>query len=112
MRATMQVRLDTSLAVVDPGALIHQAPIDSGAAAPAGGGAAAAAAAKLKHTAVVIFSYLKSYEQMGKAVFRFAACGLVPVPRGFRAWSCHVGISEAATDALERPGAAPRSRGL
>jgi hypothetical protein len=63
------VRLDTSLAAVDPGALIHQAPLvrDGGGASTKGSGGAAP---KQRHTAVVIFSYLKSWEQMGKAQFR------------------------------------------
>ena len=65
----LQVRLDTSLAAVDPGALIHQAPLVS-ANANSGSSRVAGTQPIPQHTAVVIFSYLKSWERMGKAQFR------------------------------------------
>lgn len=55
-----QVQLDTSLAAIDPGALFQT---DFGPGSPPPG-------QKPKHTAVVIFAFLKSYEHMGKAVFK------------------------------------------
>ncbi|KAI8470157.1 MAG: SGNH hydrolase-type esterase domain-containing protein [Monoraphidium minutum] len=83
--SVLKVRLDTSVAVVDPGALIHQAPLagggggGGGAGSSSSGGGGGGGAAKPKHTAVVIFSYLKSYERMGKAEFRCeAGCSCKP----------------------------------
>ncbi len=60
--AVMRVHLDTSLAAVDPGAMVPSLLPSDSEGQPAGRGR--------QHTAVVIFSYLKSYEHMGRAEFR------------------------------------------
>lgn len=67
----LQVRLDTSLAALDPGALGDGS--SDFEVPPGGAGGGGGSSKPRKHTAAVIFSYLKSYEQMGFAQFRWPA---------------------------------------
>ncbi|GBF87887.1 hypothetical protein Rsub_00599 [Raphidocelis subcapitata] len=91
--AVLRVRLDTSLASVDPGAFMS-APVafggSGGGGGASGGGDGGSKQRGPGHTAVVIFSYLKSYENMGKAAFRCeSGC------------SCKPRLADGATDVPE-----------